>query len=182
MVTHITQEDNLILQSYYTTVLLKALGDSKLEKSEYFAALDIPDWTKDGLREIGVQNQGSALMALYAMFVVPRELIRCEVPEQFAGIESFLKTAVSTVETTYEGEDASNRGTICFANHIRNSVAHARVAFTPDVSIEFTDRNRTRNRNEEFKATLPLSKFGELLGRMQEVHLAYINRRNATAP
>ena len=178
MVIHITQEDDLILQSYYTTVLLKALGDSQLERSDYFAALNMPEWTKKGLREIGVQNQGSALMALYAMFVVPRQLIRAEFPDQFAGIESFLKTAVSKVETTYKHEDASNRGTIRFADHIRNSVAHARVMFIPKVSIEFTDRKG----KQEFKATLPLSKFGELLGKMQEVHLAYINRRNATAP
>ncbi|MCM1985280.1 hypothetical protein [Lyngbya confervoides] len=73
MTTTITQEDNLILQSYYIVLLLKELGEVKFEDSSIFSSLNLPPETKKSLEDIKIQNQGSAIMALYAMLVVPRE-------------------------------------------------------------------------------------------------------------
>ncbi len=75
MTVTITQEDNLILQAAYTVLLFKELGEVNFEESSAFDNLNLPAGIKKSLKDIKIQNQGSAIMALYAMLVVPKELI-----------------------------------------------------------------------------------------------------------
>jgi transketolase N-terminal domain/subunit len=100
MTTTITQEDNLILQSYYIVLLLKELGEVKFEDSSIFNSLNLPSEIKKSLKDIKIQNQGSAIMALYAMLVVPREIIAQEFENEYQKINDFLRCEVTLHKTT----------------------------------------------------------------------------------
>jgi hypothetical protein len=167
----INQADNLILQSYYTTILLAELKDKKFVKSDYFQDMSFHQPViKEALRTIDVDNQGSALMALYAMLVIPKEILREKYASEYNKINEFLTARVTNTETTYP-KDSPN---IDFLWHIRNSVAHARVEFAPNDYILFRDKDRNRNR---FETRLPLRFFGELILKLQVIHDYYVSFR-----
>ena len=182
MASTITQEDNLILQSYYTVLLLKELGEENFEESSTFDNLNLLTEIKKSLKDIKIQNQGSAIMALYAMLVVPKEIIEHEFKSEYQRIEDFLKNEVTVHNTTYKSEDISNYQTIKFVSHARNSVAHAKVSFDPNISVTFNDQRVTKKKGglenvEKISFSLPLTKFGEFLNSLQNVHLSYIQKR-----
>ncbi|MBE0434224.1 MAG: hypothetical protein IBX56_00280 [Methylomicrobium sp.] len=71
----LTQEENLVLQTYYTTSLLAELKNNNFIGSEFFDPMNfVQACIKDELKKIDVDNQGTLLMILYALLVVPREL------------------------------------------------------------------------------------------------------------
>jgi hypothetical protein len=179
----ITQEDNLILQSYYTVILLKELGAVYSKGSDSFDSLKLPISIKQAFKEIGIQNQGSAIMALYALLVVPREIISHKYKTEYAAVNNFLRNEVTLHQTTYKKEKASDLTSIDFIWHARNAVAHAKISFIPNHSITFSDRKKTNSKGkvvhiEEMSFSLPWSKFGNFLNSLQEVHFKYIQQRN----
>jgi hypothetical protein len=181
----VTQEDNLILQSYYTVLLLKELGEASFEGSGLFDSLNLPNPIKQSFKEIGIQNQGSAMMVLYALLVVPKEIISDNYREEYKAINRFLRKEITLHQTTYKKEDASNLNSIDFIRHARNSVAHAKISFTPNEFITFSDINKRKKKGgvediEEISFSLPLGKFGCFLNSLQEVHFKYIQRRNVS--
>ena len=76
-------------------------------------------------------------MALYAMLVVPKELIEHEFQEEYRSIDDFLRNEVTLHKTTYKNQDESNYQSISFIRHVRNSVAHAKVSFDSNISVTF---------------------------------------------
>ena len=182
MTVTITQEDNLILQSYYTVLLFKELGEVNFEESSAFDNLNLPAGIKKSLKDIKIQNQGSAILALYAMLVVPKELIEHEFQEEYRSIDDFLRNEVTLHKTTYKNQDESNYQSISFIRHVRNSVAHAKVSFDSNISVTFNDRRVTKEKGgidkvEEISFSLPLTKFGGFLNSLQNVHMSYIQKR-----
>jgi HEPN pEK499 p136 len=177
----ITQEDNLILQTYYTFILLMELGDEKNNflNSDYYNRMQLDLAVRQGLNEITVQNQGSLLMALYAMLVIPKELLEKEYKNEYKGINTFLRGHIAETITSYPKEDETDLSSIDFVRHIRNSVSHARVSFEPHQFIMFIDRRVDQNGDlkAEFSTKLPLAKVGEFLNELQKVHLKYIENR-----
>ena len=125
-------------------------------------------WIKDELRKIGVDNQGCAMMLLYAMLVLPREIIQQAYSSEYDKIDAFLKTHTQNTTTTYSSDASS----VKYLRHIRNAIAHARVEFSPTDAVTFNDENHRTN--ETFSTELPLNYLGELLHRLQMVHIAYI--------
>ena len=169
---YINQDDNLIIQSYYTVCLFDALG-SKFTVNKCFQDLKFGNESiKDGLSQVTVQNQGSALMALYAMLVIPKEIIGEQYKLEYSKINSFLEKHCFDVSTNYK----SDGNKINFIKHLRNAVAHANVYFEPHKYIDFKDYYK----KEVFDAKLPLSKMGHLLNELQKVHLKYIEDRQKT--
>jgi hypothetical protein len=165
----ITQEQDLLFQSYFTVTLLAELTNNKFIESSYFNEMPFgATWIKNELRKIGVDNQGCALMALYAMLVIPKEIIQQTYSSDYEKIDDFLKTRTQNTVTTYS-TDASS---IKYLRHIRNAVAHARVEFRPNDAVIFKDVN-SRSK-ETFSAELPLKFLGELIHQLQMVHIAYI--------
>ena len=165
----ISEEDNLIIQSYYTVCLLNALGD-KFTENTYFQDLEFNnDSIKEGLKHVTVQNQGSALMALYAMLIIPKELIGKKYHIEYERINDFLNKECFDINTTYKNDKKK----INFLRHLRNAVAHANISFDPNNYMKFYDKNK----KEEFNAKLSLSKMGKLLNELQNVHLKYIEDR-----
>lgn len=169
MSTSLTPQQNLLLQSYFTVSLLSELCSNDLLQSDYFEGMKFgAPWIKEELAKVGVDNQGSAMMALYAMLVIPHETIQQAYESDYQKIDIWLGKSTQNTWTTYRS-DAQSVG---YLRHIRNAVAHARAEFRPADAVVFNDEN-TRTR-ETFSTELPLANFGELLHQLQKVHIAYI--------
>jgi len=168
----LTQEDNLLLQSLYSTMLLAELSKSDFLKSDFFERMAFTYPAMKGeLRKVGVDNQGCALMSLYAMLVIPRERFKDQFPDEYRAVEDFLQVhAVNTV-TTYKKDSPK----INFLRHVRNAVAHARISFRPSEAICFSDEKM--GTGEKFSTDLPLAQFGVFLNELLQVHVAFVKRR-----
>jgi len=169
MPTSLSPQQNLLFQSYFTVSLLGELSNNDLLNSDYFEGMTFgAPWIKEELGKIGVDNQGSAMMALYAMLVIPRETIHQTYSSDYDKIDAFLGKHTRNTTTTY----LSDANSVRYLRHIRNAVAHARVEFRPSDAVIFEDEdNRT---SETFSMELPLNYFGEFLNQLQMVHIAYI--------
>lgn len=169
MPTAPTQEQNLLFQSYFTVSLLVELKNNDLLNSQYFERMTFgAPWIKEELRKIGVDNQGSAMMALYAMLVLPREIINQIYSSEYDKIDAFLAKHTQNTITNYSSDSSSVR----YLRHIRNAVSHARVEFRPSDAVIFKDENHRTGEN--FSTELPLRYLGELLHQLQMVHISYI--------
>jgi hypothetical protein len=169
MSTKITPEQDLLFQSYFTVSLLAELKNNKFIESGYFQGMTFgAPWIKNELRKIDVDNQGCALMALYAMLVLPKEIIQQSYASDYEKINDFLKTHTQNTVTTYS-TDASS---VNYIRHIRNAVAHVRVEFRPNDAVVFKDVDL--HSNAKFSTELPLKFLGELIHQLQMVHIAYI--------
>ena len=168
----INQADNLILQAYYTTNLIVELKNNKFLKSDFFQGMTFGQPAiKEELKIVDVDNQGSALMALYAMLVIPKEILKEQYSAEYAALNEFLQLVVTNTVTNYPHDSPS----INFVHHIRNSVAHARVEFVENDYVLFRDKNK--DRHWQFETRLPLNFLGEFIGKLQRIHMRYISDR-----
>jgi hypothetical protein len=174
MDSEISQQDDLVIQSYATIVLLAELVNNNLLGSSYFGKMTFgAPWIKEVLPTIGIDNQGCAVIALYAMLVLPREIVGQAYSSEYDAINSFLRNHTQHTSTTYQ----SDNPVIDYIRHIRNAVSHARIEFRPGDVIIFEDIRG----NESFSTELPLMYLGQLVSLLQNVHLAYIQNMNQQA-
>jgi len=167
----LTNEQNLILQTFITVELFGTLKKNNFIKSEYFnKELEIEEWLKTSLNEINIDNQGSLLMSFYAMLVVPKELIGDSFSSKFENINEFLKNKLDVVEDTY-----THNHNVKYIKHIRNAVAHARVEFLPNEYVIFEDKSG----DAIFKAKMKLSDVGSFMEKLRTVHINYSERINS---
>ena len=163
-----SQKDNLLIQSYFTTSFLAELSNNDFLNSDYYKNINFQDkFVQDNLPSIGIDNQGTLLMFLYTMLVIPKQLIESEFPYEFSNLNNVIEKVKSTAESSYK-KDAEK---IDFIRHIRNSVAHARVDFIPNETVTFTDKNSI---GEVCVITIPLCSIGIFLTALQQVFMKYI--------
>ena len=163
-----TQEDNLLIRSYFTTAFLVELKNNDFLNSDYFKNVSFEDkFVKESLPTIGIDNQGTFLMMLYTMLVVPKQLLEKDFPVEFEALNGMVDKLKSEAISTYRIDSNG----IDFIRHIRNAVAHARVEFIPNVSVKFSDEN---NGGENCEITIPLPNIGLFLTELQKVFMKYI--------
>lgn len=131
-------------------------------------------WVKELLREVRIDNQGCAIIALYAMLVLPREIVGQAFATEYASINSFLSANTQHTVSNYKSDEQS----VNYIYHIRNAVSHGRIEFRPNDAIVFKDEKTSKNKMYSFSTELPLKHLGELVGQLQNVHLAYISNMN----
>ena len=165
------QEQNLVVQTYISCCLALELKKNAFLTSDYFEKLPFgAPWVKEALRTVGVDNQGSLLMALYAMLVVPKELVGNTYASDYSSINDWIASKALNTNTTY----TKDIGGVDYIRHLRNYVAHASVEFEPQSVVRFRDRNLRAGKIEEFSTELPLRNAGDLLNKLQKVHIKYI--------
>jgi len=170
--TMLSRDDNLILQTWYTIILIKELWRSGFINSRFFDSMPFEfPFIKEEIKKINVDNQGSALMALYAMLVVPKEILKDRYSDEYEELNTFLENVTNETYSDYP-EDSQG---VNFFRHIRNAVAHASVEFEPDKFVTFSDTNTRKN--YRFETKLPLVKLGEFIGRLQKIHVRYVTER-----
>lgn len=171
----LTQEQNLIFQSYFSFAFITELKNNNFLDSDFFKSMKFGSpWIKTEIQKLGINNQGLLLMALYSMLVIPRQLIQDQFEDEYNEIDVYLDAVTKNTHTEY----ASDSPTIKYLQHIRNAVAHSRVSFIPDISVKFCDqrKNYNTNKTDHFSTEIPLSKFGEFLIKLQTIHLKYISK------
>ncbi len=163
-----TQEDNLLIQSYFTTAFLVELKNNEFLNSDYFRNIPFEDkFVKTSLPTVGIDNQGTLLMMLYTMLVIPKQLLEKNFPVEFESLNSIVDKLKSSAVSTYRKDSVK----IDFIRHIRNAVAHARVEFNPNVSVKFNDEN---NGGEKCEITIPLPNIGLFLTELKKIFMKYI--------
>lgn len=164
----ITQEDNLLIQSYITTSFLVELKNNNFLSSDYFKNLSLSDRSvKELLPRIGIDNQGALLMSLYSMLVIPRQLISNRFPKEFVDLNKKLEILKSSEYSTYK----TDKNSIDYIRHIRNAVAHARVNFQPNQDVTFYDEDK----GQKCTITIPLVNVGIFLTDLQRIFIIYYN-------
>lgn len=89
----ITQEDNLLIQSYITVSFLLELKNLDFLNSDYYKNAEFQDkYVQESITTIGIDNQGSMLMALYAMLVIPKEKIKSRFESEFDKLNEVVNT------------------------------------------------------------------------------------------
>lgn len=166
----LTQKDDLVLQSYIIISLLSELQSNNLLSSEYFEGMTFGmPWIKEELKSSGsIGNRGCVLIALYAMLVIPREIVESQFSAEYTEIGDFLSNHAQNTITNYRSDSSTPQ----YLRHIRNAVAHARVSFQSNGAVLFTDENRRSN--ESFSTELSFQNLNELVNQLQKVHLKYI--------
>lgn len=168
-----TQEDNLLIQSYISIAFLLELRNNDFLNSDYFKNIPFEDkFVKASLPTVGIDNQGTLLIVLYTMLVVPKQLLEKDFPVEFEALNGIVDKLKSNAISTYRKESVK----IDFIRHIRNAVAHARVEFNPNVSVKFSDENRG---GEKCEITIPLTNIGLFLTELQKVFMKYIETLKA---
>jgi hypothetical protein len=163
-----TQEDNLLIQSYFTTAFLLELKNNDFLQSDYYKNVSFDDkFVKENLPRVGIDNQGTLLMTLYTMLVIPKQLLEEDFPAEFEALNKRVDELKSEAISTYRKDSDE----IDFIRHIRNAVAHARVEFEPNTYVKFVDKN---NGGEICEITIPLERFGLFLTELQKVFMNYI--------
>lgn len=169
----LTKEDNLIIQSMLTSSLLIDLSFANKEfiKSEFFKGMHAyyPKVKENFLNEkIPIGNEGTALMLLYALLVIPRELISETYKKEYGEINAFLAEKAMNVIDTYKVKND-------FLRHIRNAVSHAKVEFeytTKSKMITFKDKH---GKNEVFSAAFDLNDISILIAdKLFKIHQKYM--------
>lgn len=167
---NLSQEENIILQSYLTVSLLTELTNNRFLESACFEKMDFGNPSlKPMLCQVGVDNQGCLLMALYAMLCISKETIFSKYKAEFDKINTEIAKRAESTHTTYVRD---SNGKIDYVRHIRNAVAHVKVEFV-GTSVQFTDEDRRSHEN--FVTQIPLCKVGTILMELQKLTYKYVD-------
>lgn len=163
-----SNNDNLLIQSYFTTALLVELKNANFLDSDYYKNRQFQDkFVQDNLPKVGIDNQGTLLMVLYTLLVVPRQLLETNFPTEFDSLNGEVVKLATSATSSYK-KDAQ---TVDHVRHLRNAVAHARVNFKQDGTVTFRDED---GRSSVWEATFPLSNIGHLLTALQAIFMKYV--------
>lgn len=166
-------EENLIVQSACTAILLLDLSSKNDDfvKSDFYRKMDsffpnVKKFFEDGGIPIG--NQGTMLMCLYTLLVLPKELISNRYQAEYEEINKFIPSITDNeIKDTYkiQGE---------YLRHIRNAIAHGRVIFNDgnpnNIKVTFKDEWN----GAEFLITFSILQIPTLLLKLLAVHQKYI--------
>lgn len=135
--SNITAEESMFLQSLAMTSLFIALFRNDFLESDYFNELSLGNLAiKDVLKKSGIGNPAAMQMMLYALLVVPKELLPEESYGKMKDINSFVsKWVEKETFSNYGGEDDVEK--IDYLRHIRNAVAHSKCSYLNENEINY---------------------------------------------
>lgn len=163
-----SNNDNLLIQSYFTTALLAELKNANFLDSDHYKNMQFQDrFVQGSLPEVGIDNQGTLLMFLYTLLVVPRQLIENKFPADFNNLNAEIERLANSKKSNYKTDAQS----VDHVRHLRNSVAHARVNFKQDGTVTFHDED---GRGSVWEATISLSNIGHLITALQAIFMKYV--------
>ena len=173
--------ESIFCQALATTELLHLLSDSNFLESDYYKNLQFPannDILKYILKHSGVGNPATIQMFLYALLVMPKEILKNSEFEKNCE-ECFNSTIIKFIykfETHYSKEKNTDLVDINFYNHIRNSVAHSNCYYkTIEGYTYVTFRDELPNKKEQYcEITIKTANVGTLLAKLQNKMIEYL--------
>ena len=162
----ISPKDNLIIQPYLIIELLFNLKRHYFISSDYFSKMNYNNDTRDLLKRTDIGNQGLIMLSLYAMLVIPKEILKKTYVPDFEKINTKMSRYCQNTETNYKNKN------IDFTYHLRNAVSHVRISFIGNSHIEFKDQNKSGSR--KFKSEINLIDVKELINDLETIIHQYI--------
>lgn len=167
----LSQDDQVLIQSYATLELLHELDQNHFLQSDYFQNLDFEDeFVKRTLPKIGMGNRGMVLISLYTLLVLPKQLLQDSYPEEFERLNEYVDEIKVSASSSYKDDTQK----IDFVRHIRNAVAHSRVEFIARETVSFRDDYH----GQSCVIVLPLEKFGKFILELQKLFHKHIDELN----
>jgi hypothetical protein len=164
-------EENLIIQPYLIIELLFNLKKHHFISSDYFSKMNYNNDTRDLLKRTDIGNQGLIMLSLYAMLVIPKEILKKTYVPDFEEINKKMSRYCQNTETNYKYKSQN----IDFTFHLRNAVSHGRISFIGDSHIEFKDqRVADKKVVNEFKSEIKLKDVIELINDLETIIHQYI--------
>lgn len=186
----ITETESIFCQSLAMTSLLTALNDDFLD-SDYYNNLPssrFSDDFKDILNNSGLGNPATMQMFLYALLVMPKELLektdnayldQCASDTNSLISQLIDKSDLSKdVYTTYPYETGDNLKSIDYYRHIRNTVSHSRCTYKilNGIScVTFMDTNSSGKHICEF--TMKTYDVGKVLTTLQAQLIEFLKKK-----
>lgn len=182
---NITQEESILLQSLATTSLLAELQNNNFLSTEYFLNLKFDnDFFKGILVQSGIGNPACMQMTLYALLVLPKEILSEEVYSElnskFIDINKEINDMVEIDETfsNYAKDQDFTEYQMDYLRHIRNSVSHGKCNYTTFDNknfVTFKDINPRSGESCEIK--IECQKVGLILMKLQRLILDYFKSK-----
>ena len=182
----ISQETSLFLQCLATSSLLAELANADFVKSDYFKDLKFGNEDcKNILVVSGVGNPATMQMMLYALLVIPKEVLsRIEfesLDSKMKEINTAIYVLIEKTETysTYNGEN--NISDIDYLRHIRNAVAHSKCEYLSEEGKNFVVFIDADNRNSNVcSIKIECYKVGTILMELQGLIMDYYSKTYQT--
>lgn len=164
------REDEILIQSYLMMRLLNELVNQNFVQSEYFKNLKFTnDNTKNFISEIGLDNQGSRMIMLYILLVLPRELIFKKYESEFNELDEKLnEIKLNKTISTYKYDSKC----INMTRRMRNALAHGKLTFEKEY-FTFYDFN-PKNEQEYCKIFFKNEDFPFLLESLNRIFNKYL--------
>lgn len=149
------QELFILQTSFLTTLLLIQINN----QGKDFFNMDIFNGIKftddkssdrvlhEYMKRFGTINQGSLIMILYCLFVMPKETFFCKYKNEFKELNKFIDTRVEIKLNNYK-KDSNG---VDYVRHIRNAISHVSVRYTINgEEIIISDENTYTGERCEF--------------------------------
>lgn len=163
---NLTEKESMLCQIIATTSLIIELINNDFLKSEYYRKLNWSgpeiniQYIKKILAASGLSNPAMMQMCLYALLVIPRELLdeHSEIAEAF---NEETKKHICSYISKYRSEE--NKEKSDYYRHIRNAVAHSRCEYTIKNGICYVTFNDQKGENQTWSVTMKTADVGMLL-------------------
>ncbi len=164
-------EENLIIQPYLIIELLFNLKKHYFISSDYFSKMNYNNDTRDLLKRTDIDNQGLIMLSLYALLVIPKEILKKTYVPDFEEINKKMSRYCQNTETNYKYKSQN----IDYTFHLRNAVSHGRISFIGDSHIEFRDQKESNKIVvNEFKSEIKLKDVEKLIKDLETIIHQYI--------
>ena len=161
----LSPEDELIFQPYLMIELLFNLHKQKFLCSDYFKEMEYNEDTRYLLKKVGIDNQGLIMLTLYALLVIPKEILeKKDYDPDFEKINKKISNHFDT-KTNYPSDSLN----INYIRHLRNALSHGRISFIRNSHIEFRDQKVADKKVvNEFKSEIKLKDVGLLIDDLRQ--------------
>jgi hypothetical protein len=105
------------------------------------------------------------MLTLYAMLVIPKEILKKTYVPDFEKINKKMSRYCQNTETNYKNKN------IDFTYHLRNAVSHGRISLVND-NLIFKDQNKSGSR--KFKSEINLKDVIKLINDLETIIHQYI--------
>ncbi len=169
---NLSNNDLLLINSYFITHFLVELNNAQFLESEFYKNMQFKDrFVHEHLAKVGIANQGTLLIMLYTLLVLPRQLLEESFPQEFENLNGVIEDIALKKTSNYK-KDYPKADHV---RHLRNAVAHARVEFDNNVFI-FRDEN---GYGDIWEVAISREKIGTLLESLKSIFAKYVESKKS---
>lgn len=186
------KEFNILAQIYFLISFYVELGKNEIYNSDFFKNMKFQDISlkKTLINQMPIMdNQATALMFLYLLLVVPKEILTEKYFEDFKSLNKKIDSyKLEGTKSTYPDDMAS----INYIRHIRNAMAHVNVDFEKgstksERNIYFFDQKKDKKITYKCDIYLPMKIIAiisdemiKILHKYMSENVAYYNKLQAS--